>query len=128
MAEISYGVTNTDGNVRIVSWPTMANGDTGQPYVAPHFHDASVHAYGTPGAGLNVRIQGTNEVAAAPSNWATLNDATQTALNMSSLPILRQILENPYQVRPNITAGDGTTSVTVVILFMHGVPRWRAQE
>jgi len=127
VAEVEYSAQSVDGNVRLITWASMENGDTGQWYVAPHYHDASVHAYGTPGAGFNLRMQGTNE-SGTPSNPATLNDASQTALNITSLPTILQILENPYQIRPNITAGDATTNVTVIVLFMHGAQRWRAQE
>lgn len=130
MAVIDYTINNVDSNVRIVTWTPMANSDTGTPYVAPQFSDASVQVHipsgGAFGAGGNVRIQGTNE-SSAPENWATLNDPQGNALDFTMARI-EAILEHVYQYRPNITAGDGTTSLTVRIMFMHIGSRWKAQE
>lgn len=106
----------------IVEWTGLLNSDTGKPYVCPHRADKSVHVYGTFGAGGNCRIQGTNNQAfdtagsAASPTYATLNDPHANALDFT-LAKIEEVLENPNAIRPNITAGDGTTSLTVSMLI-----------
>lgn len=126
MAIINYTLENIDGNIRLVTWSGMANADTGQYYIGPHFSDCSVHVYGTFGAGGNLRMQGSNE-SGTPANPAALANPQGTILDFTSVGI-DQILEHVYQMRPNVTAGDGTTSITVKVAFTSAVQRWRVQE
>jgi len=126
MATIPYSVENIDGNVRVATWTPLANGDVGQPYAGANFSDCSVQVYGTFGTGGNARLQGSLE-SGTPSNWVTLTDPQGTALNMTTAA-LNQVLQRCYTMRPNITAGDGTTSLTVKIAFTSSPQRWRAQE
>jgi hypothetical protein len=126
MATVSYTVQNIDGNIRVVTWANLTESDSGQPYVGPHFSDSSVQVYGDFGSGGTARLQGTNETATTPSNWAPLADPQGNILDFTSAG-LEQVLENPYQTRPTITAGT-SVDVTVVVMFMGGMTRWRAQE
>lgn len=126
MATVSHSVENIDGNVRIVTWASLANGDVGQAYTGASFSDCSVQVYGTFGTGGNARLQGSQETG-TPANWVTLTDPNATALNMTTAA-LNQVLQRCYVMRPNITAGDGTTSLTVKIAFTSAPQRWRAQE
>ena len=115
--EIPYTQVTTDyGNMAIymIQWPAMANGDTGTPYIMPHAPERSVQIKGTFGAAGNCRIEGSNDKTSP--TWAALNDPFGTALNVTAAKLV-QILENSYQIRPYITAGDGTTAITVTILF-----------
>lgn len=92
----------------------MANGDDGA-WIGPNhaeFTDRNVSARGTPGVGFNLQIQGSDDDGV---NASPLNDAQGSALDIATLPAREQILEVPEQTRPNITGGDGTTDVTVVI-------------
>ena len=120
MAEIAWeiealasGEKMPDGVVAVV-WKTLANLDTGKPFILPAFADKSVQVHGTFGAGGNCRIKGSNFTTGTPT-WATLNDPQGNALDVTAAKI-EQILENPYQIQPEITAGDGTTSLTVRLL------------
>jgi len=112
--------------VHIVTWTGLLNGDTGAPYACPDKADKSIQVRGTFGASGNIRAEGTNDqayntgpngaVAASPApTYATLTDPTQTALNLTAAGI-KEILENPNAVRPNVTAGDGTTNLTAVMV------------
>lgn len=109
---------NDTTNARFIMWPNMANGDTGQPLEIQRYPDKTVHIYGTFGAGGSVTIQGSNDprVISDPSNavWTTLTDPQANALTKTSAAI-EVILESPRYIRPSVTAGDGTTSITVVI-------------
>lgn len=106
----------------IVTWTGLLNGDTGKPFVCPHRADKSVQVTGTFGTGGNCRIQGTNAQvydtvpAAVSATWATLADPQGNALDVTAAKV-EQLLENTNAVRPNITAGDGTTSLTVTLLI-----------
>lgn len=120
MANITPVVTpiteHGDRGARVVVWGPMANTDVGLPVKMPGKSDRSVQVYGTFGAGGNLRIEGTNELAQAPANYATLTDPQGNALDFTAAKI-EQLLEITYQVRPRVTAGDGTTSLTVTMLI-----------
>lgn len=99
--------------VRLFKWTGMANGDVGQPLYIPRHADKSVQVKGTFGAGGNCRIEGSNMDASFV--WASLNDPQGSALDIT-MAKLKAVLENTYVIRPNITAGDGTTSLDVYLL------------
>lgn len=110
-------------NSLIVTWTGLLNGDDGAPFVVPNRADKSVQLLGTLGVGGNCKIEGTNQqaynadgtaVSPAPT-YALLNDPQGNVLDMAALKI-EQILENPNAIRPRVTAGDGTTSLTVVMV------------
>lgn len=119
MAEIAWkiealasGVKLPDGVV-VVVWENLANADTGAPFIGPSYPDKSVQVTGTFGVGGNCRIKGSNFT--GTPTWATLNDPQGNALDITAAKI-EQLLENVYQIQPEITAGDGTTSLTVRLI------------
>jgi hypothetical protein len=107
-------VTVLADGVRIIEWAGLLNTDDGEWSVVPFPGDKCVHAYGTFGAGGTVTIQGTNETG-APAQGQTLHDPAAAVLTLTDAAgaRLKQCLESPYQIRPVVTAGDGTTSLTV---------------
>lgn len=98
--------------VTVVAWTPMANSDTGSPVSNGSYADRSVQVSGTFGAGGNARIEGSLDGV----TWATLTDPQGNALDITTAKI-EAISENTLWIRPNITAGDGTTSLTVRIIF-----------
>lgn len=108
-----------EGKAYIASWPLMLNGDVGEPIALHEYSDRSVQVEGTIGAGGNCRIEGSNNAKAdgTSGNWRALNDPSSTALNFTSLGAIKGILEAVYQARPEITAGDGSTSITVTMFL-----------
>jgi hypothetical protein len=96
--------------VKIVKW-VLSAGDTGAPYVCPHYADKTVQASGTFGG--TVTLQGSNEIAAVPTAWSTLHDPSQNDLAYTAAG-MDAILENPYQIRPSLSAG-GPVTVRVVM-------------
>jgi hypothetical protein len=66
---------------------------------------------GTFGAAGNVNIEGTNDNA----NYATLHDPFGNSLAFTSAGI-KEVLENTLTIRPNCTAGDGTTSLVCTMI------------
>src|SRR5438270_13166634 len=97
------------GSALLWQW-TLANGDTGTPVsVSDAFGPwlASVVS-GTLGVGGSVTWQGSAD---GGTTWFALSDDTGAALTMTALNVNKPVKERPLMVRPNCTAGDGTTSL-----------------
>lgn len=114
MAVRNATVTNVAKGVIKVQWTGLLNGDQGRAEDLTRFPDRTVQLTGTLGAGGSINVEGSND---GGSTYHIMNDTrgegnvlTLTALDM------RQILENPALMRPNVTAGDGTTNLTLTIL------------
>ena len=110
MATISLVRDVSSGFGVAIGWTPLANGDDGQPWDTQDFSQVSVQVLGTFGAAGNLKIEGSNEV--TPTNWALLNDVQGTALDVTAAKI-EQVQEIPRWIRPRVSAGDGTTSLTV---------------
>jgi hypothetical protein len=116
MSVVSYSILLKKPGVVIAQWTGLKNGDTGQPFCGPSFPDRSVQVKGTFGSGGNCAIEGSNDITSP--TWAVLKDALKadTLLNITAAGI-NCVGENVYQHRPNVTAGDGTTDLTVTMLM-----------
>ena len=109
--------------VRIIEWGPLTTTDLDGAWIdLPLHRDISIHVYGTFGAGATVTIQGSNEVVASPTAPVTLNGADQVGAAPFPLTYLtaggnaiRQVLDAPVKVRPLLSGGDGTTSLTVAL-------------
>lgn len=103
---------------KIITWGPLANTDTGLPLNVTNMADKTVHIFGTFGSGGSVTLQGSNDprVITDPNNanWQTLTDPQGNAITKTSAS-LELLLENPRYIRPNVTAGDGTTAITVIV-------------
>lgn len=112
MAVKAATVTILTGGVVLVSWGPMANGDTGAPVSYPAHADKSIQVEGTFGTGGSVAVQGSND----GSNYRALNDLGGTAIAMTAAAI-KGVGENTQYIQPAVTAGDGTTALTVTMLL-----------
>lgn len=115
MATITPTVTNSSkfrDNTIIYTWASMTNSgsDVGSPLELPGWADRSVQVTGTFGTGGTVVIEGSND----GTNYVTLNNLQGSALSFTSAS-LKGIAENTRYIRPRVSAGDGTTSLTVTI-------------
>lgn len=110
MATINLARSNDNSFGISIGWTPLANGDQGQALELHDFVDVSAQVLGTFGVGGNLRIEGSNEE--TPTNWATLTDPQGNALDITAAKI-EQVAENVRWIRPNVTAGDGTTAITV---------------
>lgn len=110
MATRSLSDNERAGNGRGIVWTGLLNGDDGEGFDPQTFADVSVHVHGTFGTGGTVLIEGSNQ--ATPSSWATLADPQGNALSFTAEKI-EQVLEGVRWIRPRVSAGDGTTSLTV---------------
>lgn len=117
MAVVNYEILVDKVRLKVIKWEGLGNGDTGQWYAAAgHYPDKSCHAMGTPGTGLSLKMEGTNEVG-TPASSVDLHDATEDVINIQTLPSMVLILESTGQIRPNVEAGDGTTDVDVLLMM-----------
>ena len=94
------------------TWDTLANGDTGTSLSAAWLADKSVQIKGTFGAGGTCDIEGSND---GGTTWKVLTDFQGNNVRFTSAGI-EQIAENTELIRPNVTGGDGTTALTVIIV------------
>lgn len=102
--------TPDDQASHVAVWTGLLNGDDGAPVKMPHSTARCMQALGTFGAGGAVQLEGSNE--AVPVNWALLNTPQGTTSSRTAAS-MAQIQETPLWVRPKVSAGDGTTSLTV---------------
>lgn len=119
--------------VESVTW-VLANTDAGQPIAFSNYSDKTVQVFGTFGSGGSVTLQGSNDprvlvdyAAGTPkgsetAKWFTLKDPQANAITKTSdgADSGEAILENPLFIRPNCTAGDGTTAITVILVGRKG--------
>lgn len=99
-------------SLQVATWSGLLNGDVGNAFEFTDWADRTVQVSGTFGAGGNVLIEGSND----GTNWNTLTDATGAALGTITTATLKQLTEAPRFARPRVSAGDGTTNLTVVLL------------
>lgn len=106
-------IADEDVQVKRVQWTglTSATSDVGSAVKFGSWKDRTVQVTGTFGAGGSVSLKGSND---GGTTWATLTDANNAALTFTSTG-LKAITELPYEIRPEVTAGDGTTSLTVTV-------------
>lgn len=114
MATRNYAVTEVPGEGFLVTWAGLLNGDDGQPYNGHGLGDRSVQFVGTFGAGGTIVFEGSNDAA----TYASLTDPQGNAISKTATGI-EQVMEAARQVRPRVTAGDGTTTLNAY-LFIRG--------
>lgn len=90
----------------------QSSADTGSP-IGPQwwdFSDRSFQVTGTFGVGGNLRWAGSND----ETNYVALNDPFGVALNITAAG-LKGVTEAAILQRPEVTAGDGTTTLVVTV-------------
>ncbi len=104
-------------------WTPLLDTDTGGvagPLSgAPSLPDKTVQIKGTIGAGFDMDIEGSNDNV----NWKVLTDPQGNVLTFTTNDHIVQIQENPLYIRPHVIGGDGTTSMTVIIIARASMPR-----
>lgn len=95
----------------LVSWENLQNGDDGEPFILSQYADRSVHVMGTFGVGGTVELQGSNNT----TDYIQLTDNLGNGLSFTT-PTLRQVMEIVGSVKPSVTDGDGSTSISIYML------------
>jgi hypothetical protein len=96
-----------------VTWTGLLTTDDGAWFDCRDFADRTVQVFGTFGAGGGLTMQGSNEP--TPTNPFTLTDQGGTNVALTAAGG-RLLAEAPRWVRPLVTGGDGTTSLTVELV------------
>jgi hypothetical protein len=103
-------------HARLVTWSGLLNTDDGNPFEGAEFADRTAQVFGTFGASGSVQLEGSNN----GTNWNILTDPQGNALTFTTGRI-EQVLELPRFIRPLVTAGDGTTNLTVSMFCRRGL-------
>lgn len=112
MAVVNPTQTWIGKRVSKTQWTPLLQGDTGAVSSGHRLSDKTVQWFGTFGT-ATVALEGSND---GGTTWAALKDANGTDLSALATADVRTILENPQMIRPAITGGDGTTSLTVILV------------
>ena len=99
-------------DVLMVTWSnlTFTGLDSGDPLQMPRYADRSVQITGTFGTGTIV-FEGSND----GTNYVTLTDPAGGTHSYTAAG-LKNLVEITRYVRPRVTAGNGTTSLTCTLL------------
>jgi hypothetical protein len=113
MATVNAVATNDASGCTVV-WAGIGNGSQGAPPTDVKrigaWRQASFQVAGTFGMAGSVSLEGSND----GTTWVALSPAALTAAGFFAA---LGIMEHPRFIRPNVTAGDGTTSLTVTGYF-----------
>ena len=103
-------LVDLDG-VRCRRWSDMANGDVGDPIVLTRYNDRTIQVGGTFGVGGTMTLEGSNDGA----QWDAMRDVFNVDITATSNKLIT-LTEVPLYIRPHITAGNGSTAITVTVV------------
>lgn len=108
---------NQQRNCVLVAWAGLLSSstDVGSAFETGDFADFTVQIGGTFGTGGSVTFEGSND----GTTWLALTDPQGNAVTKTAAAI-EVCEEAPRYVRPNCTAGDGTTDITVTMWGRRG--------
>lgn len=95
----------------LVTWAGISAGDTCTPLHFVAAADRSVQVTGT-FDGASIAIEGSND----NTNYSALSDPQGNALSFTTSRI-ESVMEMVRSIRPTITGGTGSTSLTVTLLM-----------
>jgi hypothetical protein len=123
MAEIIPEEISSGGMWRHVVWRNVTAGDTCRSLATLDFNDKFVQAFGAYD-GETVTIKGSADERAnyahpqhASASWVLLTDNETEDLSFMA-DSGKQITEHPAWIKPTISAGAGTTSVTITLYMV----------
>ncbi len=110
-------VTVSDDKIVTIRWSGLLNTDYGEPVRVARYPDKTVQVHGTFGTTAVVAMEGSNldEPTTAVTDWGDCGDQVGAVLSIGELePVV--IAESPLWIRPIVSAGDGTTLLSVTII------------
>jgi hypothetical protein len=105
------GVGVQSFTIKSCAWTGLLNGDDGVPFSYPDWADRCIQVFGTFGVGGSISIQGSNDGV----NYSTLTDQNGVLMTFTANAI-KQMSEAPLYIKPIVTAGDGTTNLSAVLV------------
>ena len=115
MSEIAGIQTRSQDRLEKVTWANLRNGDTGAWVHIGGFADKTVGVIvNAAGSGDSVTIEGSQD---GGTNFGDLHDPQGDVLTFVGATINDPLVisETPEAIRPNVTAGDSATDLTVII-------------
>ena len=103
-------IESSFSNYVIARWSPLALGDDATALLCSPIGDRTAQVHGTFGVGGSVRLQGSLD----GTNYFPLTDPQGNALDFVQGKI-ESIMELVPFIKPLVTGGDGTTSLTVTI-------------
>lgn len=94
----------------LVTWSGLLNDDDGASVNLSDFPDRTIQILGTFGAGGSVNFEGSNN----GTDWVVLTDPQGNAITKTAAS-MEFVTETPLFVRPRVTAGDGSTDLSVIM-------------
>ena len=115
MAVRSRTVERVGPNAWRITWTglTNASSDTGDPYSGYDDAIRLVQVTGTFGAGGTVLIEGS--LLDSLATYGQMHDTAGSDLSFGDSRV-EQMQEGPVVYRPRVSAGDGTTDLTVTVI------------
>jgi hypothetical protein len=114
MADAIRAVSRTDIKsaipAAVFTWTGLDSDDSGIAIECVDYTDRTVTVTGTFGVAGSVTLQGSND----NTNWFALTDPQGNAITKTSAG-MELVVEAPVYIRPLVTGGDGTTSLTVTL-------------
>lgn len=106
-------VDQTNGKAAVITWAdlTTTNAD-GAPAEWADYADRTIQFHGTFGTGGTIKLQGSND----GTNWYEITDPQGNAISKTAAGI-EACTEVTRFVRPFVSAGDGTTSLTATLFL-----------
>lgn len=113
MAVRNVVVTQHVAGSQKATWSGLLNTDSGTPFMPGVYGDMTVQAFGTFGAGGTVILEGSLD---GGTTWSPLTDPGMTAISFTAAGI-ETVMQYCELIRPRVTAGDGTTNLTVIVVM-----------
>lgn len=109
------------GRSALYAWSGLLNGDTGTPLDPTPFGGATLQVTGTFGVGGSLTLEGTVD----GTNYAPLNTLAGAAIAVTAAGLVQIQSPGPYlNIRPRVTAGDGTTTLVATLLLLRAINRY----
>lgn len=105
------GVVESGDGYFSITWTLLDQDDSGAVVRVPPCVGLTAQLLGTLGTGGEITMQGSMD----GTNWGSLTDGAGNAVVLGAIGAMSLIAERPLYIRPDVTGGDGDTSLTLVL-------------
>lgn len=119
---VARGILRTVWSFATSIAPT--SGSVGKPLIAPNYPDKTVSFRGPWVSGVTIVIEGSNTAtySTGTTKWFSLADPQGNALSKAT-GSMEAILENPYFIRPRLSARTGVLGAPTVEIISQSLKR-----
>ena len=114
MATRGFIRSDVSGRVHRFTWAGLLNGDDGALVSIPGASDMTVQVFGTFGSGGTIIFEGSCDADPA-SNFFQMRDGGDNVISFGSADG-EMVAPIAVFIRPRVTAGDGNTDLTMILL------------